>query len=271
MGGRTGWKNWINAGARLVLLAAGVYGCLLLLRSSDGIACSPWAVYGGDGRTVSAPVAFRRQGKRLCAGSVGTAPSRIRGGTASFPGDDRRAGACSGGRFSWTGGRRWDFGHGGSFPGRRRAGCSRLPAGICPGRPLAPLSPDNGPPAPAPLLWDRYRAGAGAAPGPLSACVLGPAHGGDGQEAVFLWRRRPARYSFGSPPPASPGSPCICGDLPEAPTGTAIGRRRTTAACSLIFRTRWAGGPGGPGSMACFPVCTSCSTVLRRQRGGRSL
>ncbi len=47
MGGRTGWKNWINAGARLVLLAAGVYGCLLLLRSSDGIACSPWAVYGG--------------------------------------------------------------------------------------------------------------------------------------------------------------------------------------------------------------------------------
>ena len=80
MGGRTGWKNWINAGARLVLLAAGVYGCLLLLRSSDGIACSPWAVYGGDGRTVSAPVAFRRQGKRLCAGSVGTAPSGIRGG-----------------------------------------------------------------------------------------------------------------------------------------------------------------------------------------------
>lgn len=104
----------------------------------------------GDGRTVSAPVAFRRQGKRLCAGSVGTAPSGIRGGTASLPGDDRRAGACSGGRFSWTGGRRWDFGHGGSFPGRRRAGCSRLPAGICPGRPLAPLSPDNGPPAPAP-------------------------------------------------------------------------------------------------------------------------
>lgn len=49
MGGRTGWKNWINAGARLVLLAAGVYGCLLLLRSSDGIACSPWAVYGGAG------------------------------------------------------------------------------------------------------------------------------------------------------------------------------------------------------------------------------
>lgn len=49
MGGRTGWKNWINAGARLVLLASGVYGCLLLLRSSDGIACSPWAVYGGTG------------------------------------------------------------------------------------------------------------------------------------------------------------------------------------------------------------------------------
>ena len=49
MGGRTGWKNWINAGARLVLLASGVYGCLLLLRSSDGIACSPWAVYGGAG------------------------------------------------------------------------------------------------------------------------------------------------------------------------------------------------------------------------------
>lgn len=53
--------------------------------------------------------------------------------------------------------------------------------------------------------------------------------------------------------------------------GTAIGRRRTTAACSLIFRTRWAGGPGGPGSMACFPVCTSCSTALQRQRGVRSL
>lgn len=49
MGGRTGWKNWINAGARLALLASGVYGCLLLLRSSDGIACSPWAVYGGTG------------------------------------------------------------------------------------------------------------------------------------------------------------------------------------------------------------------------------
>lgn len=217
MGGRTGWKNWINAGARLVLLAAGVYGCLLLLRSSDGIACSPWAVYGGTGVLCLLLWLSAGRGKGCVLAAVVSLLEFVLGD-------------------HWL--------------------LYLLTTALL----LLP-----------PLLWDRYRAGTGAAPGPLSACVLGPAHGGDGQEAVFLWRRRPARYSFGSPPPASPGRPCICGDLPEAPTGTAIGRRRTTAACSLIFRTRWAGGPGGPGSMACFPVCTSCSTALRRQRGGRSL